>query len=155
MSNPSGLTIRPLRETELADASGLCMRSKAYWGYDEAFMAACRKELTLVADDLRSSDIAVAVSSDKIVGVAQLRVENGEAELEKLFVDPVAMGQGVGRVLLEWSKETAKGHGATALTLAADPFAVPFYEKVGFERIGEEQSVSIPGRALPVYALPI
>ena len=30
----------------------LALRSKAVWGYDAAFIAACRDELTLTADDL-------------------------------------------------------------------------------------------------------
>ena len=41
------LTIRTPRPDELSSLSDLCFRSKAVWGYDAAFMEACRGELTL------------------------------------------------------------------------------------------------------------
>ena len=39
--------IRPARSGEAKALSDLALRSKAHWGYDAAFMAACRAELTV------------------------------------------------------------------------------------------------------------
>ena len=36
------LGLRPARPEEGAELIELCLRSKAVWGYDDAFMAACR-----------------------------------------------------------------------------------------------------------------
>ena len=49
------LTLRQPDNSELAELSALCQRSKAYWGYDQTFMAACAQELTATAieSDLR------------------------------------------------------------------------------------------------------
>jgi hypothetical protein len=36
------MRIRPARPDEATDLSALAMRSKAYWGYDDDFLRACR-----------------------------------------------------------------------------------------------------------------
>ena len=41
------IRLRDARQDELQSLTELCLRSKAVWGYDAAFMAACRIELTL------------------------------------------------------------------------------------------------------------
>ena len=109
------LTIRRAREDEGAALSELCLRSKAVWGYDNAFMQACRRELILTNAAVRSPDIRVADHNGQPVGVVELRFNNEEAELEKLFVEPAMMKTGVGRQLLDWAIEAARAKGATVL----------------------------------------
>lgn len=147
------VVLRPPVEAELPAASALCLRSKALWGYDRDFIESCRDELTLEPKDLVETKVALAFRSDDMIGVAQLSVEVDRAELDKLFVDPEWIGHGIGRILFDWSVETAREHGAGTMLVTADPDAVPFYEKMGFERIGEEPSGSIAGRVLPVFHL--
>ena len=72
---------------ELSDISDLCFRSKAIWGYDEEFMNACRAELSLEPRDLELTLIAVAENHGKLIGVAQVKVADDEADLLKLFVE--------------------------------------------------------------------
>ena len=45
------LHLRPARPDEADLLTELCLRSKAVWGYDDAFMRACRAELTLSPAD--------------------------------------------------------------------------------------------------------
>ena len=45
--------------------------------------------------------------------------------------------------------QRAKDQGLEILHLDADPFAVPFYESLGFKVVSETPSGSIPGRTLP------
>ena len=135
---------------ELPALSELCMRSKAVWGYDAAFMEACRRELTIDASDLASTGIAVAVQGDRLLGVAQVRMTAGdEADLVKLFVEPAAMRNGVGRALFAWAKDAARGLGAVRMVIEADPEAVPFYRRLGARDAGLVPSGSIAGRMLP------
>ncbi|MEM9501033.1 MAG: GNAT family N-acetyltransferase [Pseudomonadota bacterium] len=141
--------LRPPRTAELPAASALCMRSKAYWGYDAAFMNACRDELTLTERDLIESDVILAVHKRAIAGVAQVSFEGGEAELDKLFIEPDLIGHGIGRILIDWANQQAKENEASYLSVTADPDALPFYKKMRFEQVGEEPSGSIPGRVLP------
>ncbi|WP_198028146.1 GNAT family N-acetyltransferase [Bradyrhizobium murdochi] len=134
---------------ELPALSALCFRSKAVWGYDNAFMEACRRELTIEPGDLRTSSIAVAEENGKIVGVAQIKVIGSEADLLKLFVEPTTLRSGVGRSLFLWAINQATSKGADRLVIEADPDAAPFYRRMGAEDCGPAPSGSIPGRMLP------
>ena len=118
-------------------------------GYDDDFMEACRKELTIEPCDLRSTSIAVAEKNSKIVGVAQIKVVGIEADLLKLFVEPTTLRGGIGRTLFAWATDQATSSGASRLVIEADPGAVPFYRRMGAGDCGLAPSGSIAGRMLP------
>jgi GNAT superfamily N-acetyltransferase len=143
------ILLRDARRHELPGLSGLCLRSKAVWGYDDAFMAACRTELTLHSDELASTHIQVAASQATPVGVAQIEVAGTEADLLKLFVEPARRGSSIGRLLFEWATAKAQSLGAVQMTIESDPGAAAFYESMGARRVGFAPSRSIPGRMLP------
>lgn len=143
------VTLRSLRPDECDAASALCLRSKAYWGYDAAFMAACRDELTVGKDDLARDRAAAAFAGKEMAGVVQVSMGDDGCSLEKVFVDPAHMGRGIGRLLFAWALEHAEDLGAGALIVEADPDAVPFYERMGCVAAGSVPSGSIPGRRLP------
>src|SRR5437660_617765 len=125
------MKLRPPEAHELALLSDLCLRSKAVWGYDQAFLDACRAELTIHADELASSALCVAEHDGALVGVAQIVVHGDVADLSKMFVEPSVIGLGVGKALFEWASSAAKNLGAHRLTIDADPGAVGFYRKMG------------------------
>jgi GNAT superfamily N-acetyltransferase len=137
-------------ETDCAVISEVAMASKAYWGYDDAFMAACRDELTLRESDLSRARVRVAEDGAGIVGFHGVTVDGRGAELEWLFVAPDAIRTGVGQELYEDAARTAVAAGATKLRIQADPHAVPFYVRMGARLVGEVPSASIPGRMIPV-----
>jgi GNAT superfamily N-acetyltransferase len=147
------LAIRPPVIGELAGLSDLCFRSKAVWGYDEEFMEACRGELSFGLRDLEFTPIAVAEHDGKLIGVAQLRVVDDEADLLKLFVEPGVLRRGTGKALLAWATDVAKKLGARRLTIEADPDAAPFYRRMGAYDVGLAPSGSVPGRMLPKLAI--
>ncbi len=149
MTQRSIARLRPARESDLAALSALCFRSKAVWGYDAAFMEACRAELTLAPSDLQDSSVQVAEIGGFIVGVVQVAMSGAAASLEKLFVSPDAMGSGAGRLLFEWSVEAARQSGARTLVIDSDPGAADFYRRMGARDAGRAPSGSIPGRLLP------
>jgi GNAT superfamily N-acetyltransferase len=143
------IQLRDARQDEFPDLSELCLRSKAVWGYDDAFMIACRTELTLRTDELQSTHLQVAVRDSAVVGLAQVKVTGTDADLLKLFVEPALLGSGVGRLLFEWATARARGLGAIRMTIEADPGAAPFYEHMGARHAGLAPSQSIAGRMLP------
>jgi GNAT superfamily N-acetyltransferase len=147
------LAIRPPTIDELVNLSDLCFRSKAVWGYDEAFMEACRGELSFGLRDLELTSIAVAEHDGALVGVAQLKVVDDEADLLKLFVEPSVLRSGTGKALLAWATDRAKKLGAKRLTIEADPDAAPFYRRMGAYDVGQAPSGSVPGRMLPKLAM--
>nr|WP_323747834.1 GNAT family N-acetyltransferase [Catenulispora rubra] len=146
------MTVRPARPAEAEVLTELVMRSKAHWGYSEEFMERCRAELTIHADEVVPARMTVAEAAGRVVAVATLEGEPPEAELGSLFVDPDTIGKGVGRRLLQHMLELARGAGVRTVVLDADPNAEPFYEAMGFVRVGVVPSGSIPGRTLNRYA---
>ena len=147
------MKLRPPQQHELEALSALCLRSKAVWGYEQAFLDACRAELTIRADELANSALCVAEHDGALVGVAQITVAGDTADLQKMFVEPTAIGLGVGRALFEWAVSQAKGSRARHMTIEADPGAAGFYRKMGAVDDGTVPSGSIRGRMLPRLVL--
>ncbi len=143
------ITLRPARPEEAQALSELCMISKAYWGYDAAFMNSCRTELTITAADFQNAQIQVAVDGGKLAGMAQLQIDGVAAELDKLYVDPDFIGAGIGRALFDWAVRQARNAGANVMSIDADPDAAGFYRRMGAVDDGMSPSGSIPGRTLP------
>jgi GNAT superfamily N-acetyltransferase len=147
------LRLRPAQHRELAALSELCFRAKAVWGYDTAFMEACRTELTLTPRDLEQAKVQVLESRGTIVGVAQVSVAAAQASLDKLFIAPASQRTGAGRRLFAWCVEEAREQGAHTLTIESDPGAADFYRRLGARDAGVAPSGSIPGRLLPLLKL--
>jgi GNAT superfamily N-acetyltransferase len=141
--------LRPARIDEAGLLTELCMQSKAVWGYDEAFMRACRAELTLTPADISASSLRVAVEGNDVIGMVQVTVDGEAADLAKLFIAPSALRGGVGRKLFDWAATEARSRGARWMSIEADPDAAPFYRRMGAVDDGVAPSGSIPGRVLP------
>ena len=60
--------IRPARADEAEFLTGLSLRSKAYWGYDAAFLARCRAVMTVKAGSIESRPHYVAELDGRVVG---------------------------------------------------------------------------------------
>jgi hypothetical protein len=56
----TGLHLRAGRKDEARWLSELALRSKGHWGYDQAFLDACRAELTLTPQDVEVQRVTVA-----------------------------------------------------------------------------------------------
>ncbi|GIH74728.1 GNAT family N-acetyltransferase [Planobispora longispora] len=149
------MLIRAARADEAELLSELAIRSKAHWGYDEAFMAACRDELVIRASEIGGRRATVAEHDGRVLGFATLEGDPPEGDLGMLFVEPGAIGRGVGRRLFEHVTTTAAALGFARLTIDADPNAEPFYLAMGAARIGVTPSESVPGRMLPLLAITI
>jgi len=141
--------LRPARADEAPLLTDLCLQSKAVWGYDEAFMRACRAELTLTPADLAATSLQVAVEGDQVIGVVQVAVDGEAADLAKLFIAPSALRGGTGRKLFDWAVAAARERGARWMWIEADPDAAAFYRRMGAIDDGVVPSGSIPGRVLP------
>lgn len=152
----ASLHLRQARQDEAEDLSRLCRRSKGRWGYDEAFLSACRAEPTVCAPDIAAGRVAVVEADGKVLGIAEVSFAGSEGEVEKLFVDPASLRRGVGTRLGRWCIDAATAAGVDGLVAVADPNAVPFYHAMGFQDAGQTASESIPGRTLPrlILALP-
>lgn len=147
------MRVRAARPEEAAPLSELAVRSKAHWGYDEEFVAACRQELTIRPDDVLRRRTAVAERDGSVLGFVTVEGEPPHGSIGLMFVDPPAIGQGVGRLLFEDALRRARAAGFTRLLVDADPNAEGFYRAMGAVRVGTVPSGSIPGRVLPLLAV--
>ena len=148
------IQIRRARHDEAAELTMLAMRAKRSNGYDDAFMEACREELTVTVSRMNTGEYWVA-EADVTCGCACLinGSEVATAEVYAFFIDPDWQLQGVGRLLWQKLIERARTMGASRLKLDADPAAVPFYQAMGFAIVGESPSGSIRGRMLPTMEI--
>jgi len=148
--------IRAARVEEAIRLSDLAFRSKAHWGYDDVFMAACRAELEV---DLRHIDdpaclCYVAETGDGVSGYyTAIPIAEDACELEALFVEPSCIGAGIGRALLMHAVQTLRDRGVRRLVIQGDPHATPFYLACSAKPVGERESTSIPGRMLPLFEI--
>lgn len=149
------IKIRRARIDEIAVLTELSMRAKRSNGYDDAFMEACRAELTVTASQMKEGEYWVA-EADAVCGCACFKASGeGCGEIHTFFIDPDRQRQGIGRLLWQKLLERAGAHGISKLYLDADPAAVPFYQSMGFVQTGEAPSGSIEGRMLPRMAIVI
>ena len=146
------LTNTRIRRAAAADAAALtrlALTSKAVWGYDAAFMAACRAELTVRPESIRRDPTYLVEADGRVLGFYQLRIDGALGDVFMIFVAPEAMCSGIGRRLWAHLEDTARAMGATRLTVDSDPHAEGFYAAMGMRRRGQALSGSIPGRMLP------
>jgi GNAT superfamily N-acetyltransferase len=146
----TNVVIRDARAGESVALSELMLRSKAHWGYDEAFLDACRAVLVVTDDEIRRGDVIVAELDGAVAGVASLAGTPPEVELDACFVEPGAIGTGVGRLLVDAARARARRAGARSMVVESDPNAEAFYAHLGARRIGERVSEVDPDRRLPL-----
>ncbi len=127
------------------------MRSKGHWGYDAAFLKGCREDLALTPEEIASSEVVVCEGARGIAGYYRLLpVGDGVIDLDALFVDPAAIGRGVGKRLWQHAVARARELGFQAMSIQSDPYAEGFYLAMGAARVGELESTVTPGRMLPL-----
>jgi GNAT superfamily N-acetyltransferase len=147
MCSPT-ITIRRARADEAGLLSDLAFRSKAHWGYPPAWLERWRPELTVDPRALEAAPTFVAVDESSLLGFYLLKpTRRADAcELDFLFVEPTAIGRGVGQALFTHACNTARGLGYRTMVWGSDPHADGFYLRMGARTIGERRSSTMPGR---------
>lgn len=136
--------------------SALCLRSKAHWGYDASFVAACAPYLRVEPHCVAAGHAFVALDhNNRIVGVCQIDPGGKSGNLDLLFIEPGVIGTGVGRVLFQKSAQRLKEAGESTMTILSDPDARGFYEKLGATFIEDRPSDVFEGRTLPWLEMPL
>lgn len=121
--------------------------------YDAADMAVWTEgELNASFKGIVHQHMYVAEDKGTVIGCCMLDAPN--AQVEALFVDPSAMGQGVGKALLAFIEEMANRQGVAQLRLESTLNAVDFYRSQGFGGKGlEEPSVYLSPRGISLDCL--
>jgi len=146
------IRLRKARRTEADALSELAVRSKAHWGYPREWLELWTDDLSFDATKIDRWEVLVAEDEGQTVGVVALSQEGEQSEIEHFWVDPDAMGRGVGRTLFEGAREAAEQMNATSIYVISDPNAKPFYLRMGCVPEGSVPSEPA-GRSLPTLRL--
>ncbi|MFF9978305.1 GNAT family N-acetyltransferase [Streptomyces erythrochromogenes] len=145
--------VRAARAAEAEALTGLVMRSKAHWGYDAGFLASCAPELRIRPEEVASRRIVVAEDPQgTVLGLASLEGAAPLATLGLLFVEPSAIGQGVGRLLYRDVLRRAVEQGVRRLLIDSDPHAAGFYRAMGAVAAPAGPTVAADGVAVAADA---
>ncbi len=133
----------------------LTLRSKAYWGYDAAFMAEVQQNLTITPEYIDSNPVFVLEDAAQVMGFYSLKAlaTPNEVELDFLFIEPTGIGTGYGKQLWQHAVHTARQAGFQTILIEAEPQALKFYTKMGAVWAATKPSPVanlFPGRVLPV-----
>lgn len=94
------------------------------------------------------SDIHLAAfdGQGKMVGILLLTPQNEQVvKMRQVAVAPNQQGRGVGAALVEASENMAKSLNFNKLTLNARETALPFYQRLGYQTLGDRfEEVGIP-----------
>ncbi len=154
-TSSSSIATRIATACDCESLTQLCFRSKQSNGYDDAFMEACREELTITPATLAENECWVAHTEHTLCGCGCLSITAAlsRGEISLFFIDPDWQRQGVGTLLWHTLQERARHHQLKELWLDADPSAQEFYSSLGFRVVGQSASGSIVGRYLPKMQL--
>ena len=120
VGSPARSTIRRARPDEAGLLTGIALRSKAHWGYDEAFLTQAASDLTFTADELSNEQVWLLETAGDVLGFHRFRP--GEpALLVDLWLEPSAIGGGHGRRLWvttpsTWRERAARGRSSSTPT---------------------------------------
>ena len=139
----SDLVIRPAdvseRERELLEA--LQWRASLANEEHREDLLAHPDAIVLPLEHLAEGCALVAEREGEILGFSVvLSRDDGEAELDGLFVEPEAWGSGIGSRLVADAGCVASRRGSSFLWVVCGDRAVGFYAKCGFERAGETET---------------
>jgi N-acetylglutamate synthase-like GNAT family acetyltransferase len=142
------ITVRAARAEDEERLRELAFESKAHWGYDHDLVRGWADGIDFDC----GQEQWVAEADGSIVGWAALAPPaDGVAVLDHLWVDPTAMGQGLGSRLFHVAADRARELGAARMEWSAEANAVGFYEQVGGRKLRDH--VTDWGRFAPWMGL--
>ncbi len=133
MSGPAdaGVSIRIARPSEWRALHDIQRRASLALDEYREQLTAHPEAIDLPFEQVENGSVIVAVADGRLAGFAAVLIENGQAELDGLFVEPGLWGMGIGTALVTEAVHQARRNGL-ALMVTAGPSARGFYEKCGF-----------------------
>lgn len=139
MSGLAELSIRLALAEELEQLEALQRRASLALGEYNEQLEAEPDAIRLPVGQIERGEVIVAELGDRVAGFAAVIIDEVEAELDGLFVEPELWRQGVGSALVDMAVHEARRQGLT-MTVIANPSARAFYEKCGFTVEGDAQT---------------
>ncbi len=129
--------------------SNIAKESKAFWDYPGEWLELWEEDLTVSEEYIQKNNVFHSENDGEISGFYSYYPEDENVRLEHLFIHPKYIGKNVGKLLINDFFERINNENFQKIILDADPNAVVFYEKFGFENV-DRKLTKIEGRFLPV-----
>ena len=139
MSGPADVTIRLARPDEQQKLEALQRRASLALGEYNEQLEAHPDAIQLPIEQIEGGAVIVAEQRNHIAGFAVVLIDDDEAELDGLFVEPQHWRKGVGAALVDVAVHEARRRGL-AMMVIANPSARQFYEKCGFTVEGDAET---------------
>jgi N-acetylglutamate synthase-like GNAT family acetyltransferase len=139
------ITVRPAVVSEQKALEALQWRASLNNPGDREALLANPDAIELPRSQIEGGGVFVAEvttegTEKSVVGFAAiLPRQDGDSELDALFVEPRAWRQGIGRVLVDHCCNAARSAGAASIHVAGNPHAEKFYYACGFTAAGTKQ----------------
>ena len=138
--------IRRAIVSEQKELEALQLRASLTNAGDRDAVLAHPDAIELPAQQIAEGSVFVSERNGAIVGFAALLPrEDGQVELDALFVDPTTRRCGIGRSLVEHCIQIVRAQGSGALCVVGNPHAYDFYTACGFDVLGTTETRFGPG----------
>ena len=133
--------VRPARASERKVLEALQWRASLENAGDREALLQNPDAIALPLEQIEAGGVLVAEVAGTVTGFAAiLPRDDGDSELDALFVEPAAWRRGIGRTLVDHCCAAAATGGSAALHVVGNPHAEAFYLSCGFETLGTTQT---------------
>jgi GNAT superfamily N-acetyltransferase len=141
------------KDTEVL--ASLEIRSESYWGYSSEFMDKFKKIYLITEEFILHNPTYILKDDETIIGFYGLMLNEDEFSLEYLFIEPMYIGKGYGKMLWNHALEECKKLGISEFTIITSPDARGFYLGLGATIYTEVDSLISMGNKTPklIYRL--
>ena len=140
------MIIRPAIPADRTELEALQLRASLVNEGDREALLLHPDAIDLPIELIKAGGVFVLEQHGAVVGFsAILAREDGDTELDALFVEPSIQRQGVGKRLVEHCAKMARSKGSTSLHVVGNPHAEQFYLACGFSIIGRFETRFGPG----------
>jgi GNAT superfamily N-acetyltransferase len=148
------IRIRAARPQDKAELEALKLRASLAWG-DHVEALKALPEARQIPDAHLASIFVAELASENAGFATILMRDDGNAELEDLFVEPCLWRGGIGSRLIAEAGERAIALGARSLHVVAGGRARGFYEACGFHVVGNAMTLFEPAFQLRKELAPL
>lgn len=136
---------------DLAKINEIMRSSKAHWGYNQSFMDEFMDRFCVTENCIKELKIYCVYIDDEMRGFYGFKKnEDGQDELDLLFLEPSYIGKGLGWQLWKLCLDTAIELKIREFIIFADPNAEEYYLKMGCVRTGTTPSPMSLDRYIPI-----
>ncbi len=134
------VTIRKAVAAEQKALEALQWRASLNNPGDREALLANPDAIELPLQQIETGGVFVAEVAGLVAGFAAiLPREDGNSELDALFVEPKVWRRGIGRALVEYVCSATRGMGAGSIHVVGNPHAEAFYRSCGFKMLGTKE----------------